>query len=271
MSWISKMARRLLFLSGREQFENGMDEEMRFHLEMKTREYLAAGLSPEEARAAATRSFGNEPLLKEDSREVWGWRWLDDLFQDLRFSTRLLAKTPGFTLVVVLSLALGIGANTAIFTLIDAVLLKMLPIRNPEQLRQVLWAGPHDPLELHLRTSYSTGFCPEIAGVGSLNSGCSFSYPTFEQVRKQTQVFSHVFTFTWADDLNIIVNGQAALAQGELVSGDYFAGLGVQPLLGRIIAPTDDQPGAPPVAVSAMGIGSEDLAATPRSLAKTSR
>ena len=253
MRWISKMARRLLFLSGRKKFESAMDEEMQFHLEMKTREYLRAGMSPEEARAAAMRSFGNVPLLKEDSREVWGWRWLDDLFQDLRFSTRLLAKTPGFTLVVVLSLALGIGANTAIFTLIDAVLLKMLPIRNPEQLRQVLWAGPHDPRELHLRTSYSTGFCPEIAGVGSFNSGCSFSYPTFEQVRKQAQAFSDVFTFTWADDLNVIVNGQAALAQGELVSGDYFAGLGVQPLLGRVIAPTDDQPGAPPVAVVSYG------------------
>jgi hypothetical protein len=78
------------------------------------------------------RSFGNVPRLKEDSREVWGWRWLDNLVQDLRFSARLLAKTPGFTLVVVLSLALGIGANTAIFTLINAVMLKMLPIRNPQ-------------------------------------------------------------------------------------------------------------------------------------------
>jgi predicted permease len=266
MGWISKMARRLRFLSGRTQFEDGMDEEMRFHLEMKTREYLDAGMSPEEARAAAMRSFGNVPLLKEDSREVWGWRWLDDLFQDLRFSARLLAKTPGFTLVVVLSLALGIGANTAIFTLIDAVLLKMLPIRNPEQLRQVLWAGPHDPLELHLRTGYSTGFCPEIAGV---SRGCSFSYPTFEQVRKQTQVFSHVFTFTWADDLNVIVKGQAALAQGELVSGGYFAGLGVKPLLGRIIAPTDDHPGAPPVAVISYGYWERRFGSDPTIVGKS--
>ncbi len=248
-----KLLRRLRFLSGRTQFEDGMDEEMRFHLEMKAREYLAAGLSPDEARAAALRTFGNVPLLKEDSREVWGWRWLDDLLQDLRFSTRLLSKSPGFTLVVVLSLALGIGANTAIFSLIDAVMLRMLPVKTPEQLRQVLWVSSSSPRKLRLHTSYSTGFCPEIAGVSSLNSGCSFSYPTFAQVSEQAQAFSQVFTFTWAGDLNVIVNGQAALASGELVSGDYFSGLGVQPLLGRVITPADDQPGAPPVAMLTYG------------------
>ena len=267
MSWISKTARRFRFLSGRTQFEDGMDEEMRFHLEMKTREYLGGGMSPEEARASALRSFGNVPLLKEDSREVWGWRWLDDLLQDLRFTTRLLAKAPGFTLVVVLSLALGIGANTAIFTLIDAVLLKMLPIRNPQQLRQVLWAGPHDPGELRLRNAYSGGFCsfdePDV------EMGCSFSYPTFDQVREQGQGFSHVFTFTEAGDLNVIVNGQAALAPGELVSGDYFAGLGVQPLLGRIIAPTDDQPGAPPVAVISYGYWERRFGSDPAIVGKS--
>ena len=248
-----KLLRRLRFLSSREQFESGMEEEMRFHLEMKVREYLAAGLSPDEARAAALRSFGNVPLVKEDTREVWGWRWLDDLLQDLRFAVRMLVKTPGVTLVVLLSLALGIGANTAIFSLIDAVMLKTLPVWDPEQLRQVLWAGPHSARELHLHTSYSTGYCREIAGAGSGDSGCSFSYATFEQVRAQAHAFSHVFTFTWAGDLNFIVNGQAALAQGELVSGDYFSGLGVVPILGRAIADADDQPGAPPVAVISYG------------------
>jgi len=145
----------------------------------------------------------------------------------------------------------------------------MLPIRNSEQLRQVLWAGPHDPQELHLRTSYSTGFCPEIPGVGSFNSGCSFSYPTFEQVREQAQAFSHVFTFTWAGDLNVMVKGQAALAQGELVSGDYFAGLGVQPLLGRTIAAADDQPGAPAVAVISFGYWKRRLGSDPTIVGKS--
>lgn len=244
-----------------------MDEEMRFHLEMKTREYVAAGLSPEEARAAAMRSFGNVPLLREDSREIWGWRWLENLLQDLRYSARLLAKTPGFTLVVVLSLALGIGANTAIFSLIDAVMLKMLPIKNPEQLRQAIWASSSDPSKVRLHSSYSTGFCPDDEP--GVDMGCSFSYPTFEQVREQSQAFSHVFTFTWAGDLNIMVNGQAALAKGELVSGDYFTGLGVQPFLGRAITAADDRPGAPPVAVISYGYWERRFGSDPSAVGKT--
>jgi predicted permease len=267
MSWISKTVRRLRFLFHRADFEGGMDEEMQFHLEMKMREFLATGLSPEEARRAALRSFGNVPLMKEDSREVWGWRWLEDLFQDLRFSIRLLAKAPGFTFVVIMSLALGIGANTAIFSLIDAVMLKMLPIKNPEQLRQVIWAAPSGPPKVRLHSSYSTGFCPDDEP--GVDMGCSFSYPTFEQVHDQSQAFSHVFTYTWAGDLNVTVNGQAALAQGELVSGDYFSGLGIKPLLGRAITPADDQPGAPPVAVISYGYWERRFGADPSAVGKS--
>jgi predicted permease len=244
---------RLAGLFNRQHRDRELDDELESNLQMQIDDNLRAGMSTEEARYAALRKLGNVTRVKEDARELWSFVWLEQLWQDVRFGLRQLRRSPGFTAVAVFTLALGIGVNTSIFSLIDAVMLKMLPIRDPQQLRQVLWAGPHDPRELRLRTSYSTGFCPEIAGVGSFDSGCSFSYPTFEQVREQAQAFSHVFTFTWAGDLNVIVDGQAALAQGELVSGDYFSGLGVQPQLGRTITPTDDQPGAAPVAVISYG------------------
>jgi len=250
MSWLHQIGRRWRFLFRRAEFERGMDEEMRLHLEMKAREFVAVGMSAEEARYAALRSFGNVPLLKEDSRDVWGWRWLEDLFQDLRFSARLLAKSPGFTLVVVLSLALGIGANTAIFSLIDAIMLKMLPVKNPEQLQTLNWAYHASAWPEGLWHSYSTGPCPHET---EFTLGCSFSYPTFEDIRAQNEVFSHVFALTGAGPLNLSLNGHAALVQGEFVSGDYFSGLGVQALSGRTFTGDDDKPSASPVAVVSYG------------------
>jgi hypothetical protein len=131
---ISQLWRRLLFYARRNRFDRELEEEMRFHLEMKAEENLAVGISPEEARYAARRQFGNQTLLREVSRDMWGIRSIETLFQDLRYGIRLLIKHKGFTTVAALSLALGIGANTAIFSLINAALLRMLPVPNPESL-----------------------------------------------------------------------------------------------------------------------------------------
>src|SRR6266853_4001021 len=134
MSKLSEIWRRVQMLVRREKFARELEEEMRLHRELKEKELIADGVGATDARYAANRQFGNTMYLQERGRDAWGWRWLEDFMRDLRFGARMLRQNPGFTIVAVLTLALGIGANTAIFTLIDAVMLRSLPVANPRQL-----------------------------------------------------------------------------------------------------------------------------------------
>lgn len=152
MVWARRIWLRLQTLFRRNRDAKQLDDEIQFHLEKQISENIAAGMSREEARYAAMRAFGNPTFLKEQTRDTWGWTWLEQIGQDLRYGLRQLGRSPGFTLAVVLSLALGIGANTAIFSLVDAVLLKMLPVKNPESLVLLNWVFQKRPAAMIAET-----------------------------------------------------------------------------------------------------------------------
>jgi predicted permease len=181
---------------------------------------------------------------------------MQTLWQDLRYGLRLLAKSPGFSVIAVLTLALGIGANAAIFSLVDAVLLRSLPVREPQRLVVFQWTARHSP---NTNGHYSYMSCPAAttrpsgSGADSIDDhGCSFSFPMFHQFQA-LEAFSSVAALAGGVGLNLRGNGPASFVQGEMVSGDFFDTLGVRAALGRTFTASDDTPSAPPVAVLSYG------------------
>ena len=163
-----KILRRLRGLFRKEELNQQLGAELKFHLEKQIEQNMAAGMSAEEARYAALRKFGGVEQFKEECRDTWDVRFIETLVQDIRLGLRMLAKNPGFTAVAILTLAIGIGANTAIFSLIDAVILKTLPVSKPEELTQVQFRAPRraEPmavLRIRFGSNYATGrtFSPE--------------------------------------------------------------------------------------------------------------
>ena len=158
---------------------------------------------------------------------------MSTLFQDLRFGLRMLVKNPGFTAVAVLTLALGIGANTAIFSMINAVMLHSLPVRDPQQLVVLKWSARQWP---KLNGSNFWSGCP-IKATGLIDpvpEGCSFSYPMFEQVRAQNNIFSAVFALVPSPQFGVSIDGHAGFANGEYVSGEFFRALGLRASVGPL-------------------------------------
>ena len=239
-------------LFSRHRLNNDLSEEIREHLEEKIEELVASGMSRKEAAHAARREFGNVTLIEEDSRAAWRWPSLENFLMDVRYGIRMLRKNPGFTTVAVLTLALGIGSNTAIFSLINAVMLRTLPVRNPEQLVVLKWKARQNP---GTRNSYFWGGCPgENTFSSSGASSCSFSYRVYEQFHGNRDVFSGVFGFVPPSGVTeITVNGQTSQARGDFVSGNFFSTLGVEAAIGRVLDPLDDISGAPPVVVLSHG------------------
>jgi predicted permease len=188
---------------------------------------------------------------------------MQTILQDLRYGIRQLLKSPGFTAVAVLSLALGIGANTALFSLVDAVLLKMLPVRKPEELALFKGAtGDRSPAVSHYGTR------DQEPGTG-LTIHSSFSLPAFEQMRARTQTLSDLFAFAPRGELNVSVDGQAEVASGQLVSGNFHSALGVRPALGRMINNDDDRASADPIAVISFRYWRRRFGLDPAAVGKT--
>src|SRR5262245_29131916 len=234
------MLRRLLLrvrhLLRRRQFERDLAEEMAFHRALKEQQFADSGRAPAEAVLEARRALGSQALAQDRARDALIWPWLADSVRDLRHAARLLHRNPGFTVVAILTLALGIGANTAIFSLLDAVVFRTLPVRDPQQL---LFFG-------RTAAAGSTGFTPN--GRTEL-----FSYSFFRDFRRANQVFSDVAAMS-----SVLYSASARIGSAdlerikiELVSGNYFSTLGVPTAAGRPFADSDDAtPGGHAVAVA---------------------
>jgi len=230
MRWFKR-----LFL--RRTIYGDLSDEIREHLEEKIQEFVQKGMSRKEAAAAARREFGNVGLSEESSREVWRWPSTEDFFMDIRYGLRTLARNPGFAAVAVLTLALGIGANAAIFSLMNALLLRTLPVNNPSQLvlfGEGKWGGIMDELPNR--------------------SWQLFSFPFYRQVQGDSSAFSDVTAISSMSSAPHGTIGDSAETEeiyAHLVSGTFFSTLGVNPILGRTFGEDDDRiPGGSPVAVA---------------------
>jgi macrolide transport system ATP-binding/permease protein len=226
--------------------DDDLTAEIESHLELHIEDNLRAGMTPEAARRAAVLRLGGIEPVKESYRDRRGVPFLDHLWQDLRYGLRQLRRSPGFTAVAVLSLALGIGANTAIFSFMDAILMRSLPVKNPESLVVLKWHSKDHPAVMH-RQEGSSHHDDNLGYVSG-----DFPFAVLEQVRSSASV-EGVFAFAPANFRNLVLRGEADRVEAEYVSGGYFSGLGIAPAAGRLIGDSDDVRGAPAVAMIAYG------------------
>jgi predicted permease len=218
--------KRFEFLLHRKNQIEDLESEMRFHQELRAAKLEREGLSGEEADYAAQRRFGNKTLIKETSVSMWSWMWLDDAVKDLRHTGKMLRQNLLFSGIAVLTLALGIGANTAIFSVINTVLLRTLPVHDPQQI-YYLHVLPGQP-----------------DGAGNTGNGdSSFSEYVFEQLRTRRHVFSNLAAYVPAGINKITVRSGATPEEAavDMVSGNFFSGLGVSSVCGRTLAMADER------------------------------
>jgi predicted permease len=226
MDKLSELWRRLLFYLRRDRFDREMEEEMRFHLEMKAQENVDAGVKPEEARYAARRQFGNQTLLQEASRDMWSFRYMETIAQDIRFGLRMMSKNPGFTAVAALTLALGIGANTAMFSAVDAVLIRPLPYLDAGRL-VMIWDD-----------------------TGQIGESKFFSTPAeWQEWRRHNTVFIDIAA-TQPEQPTLSSDGEPEELPGRKVTANFWTVLGVQPMLGRVFTEDEDTQGAKVAVIS---------------------
>jgi len=227
----------------RKRFDADLEEELRLHLEMREREQMEKGVPPEEAHYVARRQFGNATLLKEVSREMWGWNSLENLIQDVRYSVRMLAKNPGFTTVAVLTLALGIGANIAVFSVVNTILLRPLPFQDPQQLT---WLATNE-------------------GKGGLSEQ-TYTVAAYEEFQRHNASFQDVTSYqTFFNSIQYKLTGRGDPRQlvAIEVAGNFFQTLGIQPALGRLFSPEECQKGGRPAALLSHAFWRRQFASDP--------
>jgi putative ABC transport system permease protein len=239
MKWLNLLKARLRALVRRDAVIEDIEEEMRSHVEMETEANIGRGMKPEEARLAALRSFGNPGLARDFAYEVRGGGMLETLWQDLRYGVRMLLKHPGFTFIAVLTLALGIGVNTALFSVVNAVLLLPLPYAEPERLAQVYEANAQQGYDRF-----------------------SFSLANFVDHRDQQTGFAQMTAY-FRRDANLTGAGEPERVQVAIVSASFFPLLRVQPLLGRGFLTEEETPGKHRVAVLSYGLWQRRFGADP--------
>ena len=228
MNWIGILIDRVRALVRRDAVLQDIDDEMRSHIEMEAEANREMGMPIDQARVSAIKSFGNVASMKDLAYEVKGGGLIETFCQDLRFSYRLLLKNPGFTLIAILTLGLGIGANTAIFSIVNAVLLRPFPYQAPEQLVMI--------------------------GEGVARG--SVSYPNFADWKDDRKAFESTSAVRANENFNLTGAGEPERLQGRLVSAEFLSTLGVKPFLGRDFLIQDDQPGASPTAILSYGLWS---------------
>ncbi|MGH9743275.1 MAG: ADOP family duplicated permease [Candidatus Acidiferrum sp.] len=227
----------------RQKRESELEEELQSHLDMAAQDRTDRGETQEAARDAARREFGNMSLIKEVTREMWGWDSFERLVQDLRYGLRMLAKSPGFTTVAILTLALGIGANTALFSVVNGVLFNPLPYPQSSQL---VWVAESKP-------NFATG---------------SISYPNFRDWQKNNRTFTDMAIYR-ATNFNLTGLGEAEQLPARFITSDFFTVLGLNPVIGRTFGPGEDEIGAAPIVMIGEGLWRRKFGSSPEALGKS--
>jgi len=261
---------RLRAIIRRGAVEQELDDEFAFHLEQETAKYARRGFSAEKAsRLARMSSFAGQgpEQAKESCRDARGVAFWDSAMQDLRYAIRQMRRAPAFTLMTVLILALGIGANTAIFSLLDAVVLRTLPVRAPQQLIVPAWhakATPH-PFDY---SDFESCFANTGAGP---EEKCSFSYPFFKMLESNSEIFSDVTAFAGPMQLSMAGGGGASIVDSLVVSGSFFQTLGTKAVLGRTFSRQDDSANAAATVVLSYALWRKDFGSDPNVIGTTIR
>ena len=257
ISWL----RRASAYVRRRNLDAELADEMQQHIALRRQALIDDGMDPRDAEYEARRRFGNVVVRREQSREAWRFLPIETVGQDVRYAARLLRRSPMFTIIAVMSLSIGIGATIAVFSLADAVLLRKLPVRNPDELTVLQWRG--------------TGRMPAPSLTGNWTRGessyfsTSFALPTFHALRAAAPQGVQIFGFAGFMSLNVAIDGVPEVLEGQAISSNFLDAIGLLPAAGRPLTDADDRAGAPPVALISEAFWRSRFASAPDAIGRT--